>query len=127
VRTTATVAQMLLRFAGLIALILGILFWTNNARTLVPIHMLLGIIIVLALWTLAFLAARAGVSIGLVALAFVWGVIVVVLGMTQTSLLPGSLHWIVQVIHLLVGLGAMGQGETLAARIKRSQVAVPQS
>jgi hypothetical protein len=117
---------MLLRFTGLIALILGILFWTRNALALVPIHMLLGIIIVLALWTLAFLAARAGVSIGLVALAFVWGVIVVVLGMTQTSLLPGSLHWIVQVIHLLVGLGAMGQGETLAARIKRSQAAVPQ-
>jgi hypothetical protein len=124
VKTTATVAQMMLRFAGLLALILGILFWTNNARQLTSIHMLLGIIVVLSLWTLAFLASRAGVPIGPVALAFVWGLIVVALGMTQTGLLQGSFHWIIQVVHLLVGLGAMGMGENLGARIKGSLTSV---
>ena len=74
---------------------------------------------------LAGLAARAGVNLALVALAVVWGLIVPVLGMTQAGLLPGSLHLIVRVIHLLVGLGAIWQAEILAARIK-SRLATPQ-
>ena len=47
--------------------------------------------------------------------------------MTQTQLLPGSWHWVIQVLHLLLGLGAMGQGEGLAARIKRARTLVTQS
>src|SRR5262249_2134403 len=75
----------------------------------------------LALWTLASLAAVAHVTPGLVLLAFVWGLIVPLLGLTQTQLLPGSAHWLIQVLHLLVGLGAIGQAEGLAARIKGRQ------
>jgi hypothetical protein len=114
-KTATTIAQMLLRLAGLIAIVLGLLFWTGNFLQLLPIHMLAGIVVVLSLWTLAGLAARAGVPIGLVALAIVWGLIVPILGMTQNQLL-----------HLLLGLGAIGQGEGLAARIKRARTLVPQ-
>ncbi len=117
-KTAATVAQMLVRFTGVILIILGILFWTGSALTLVPVHMLLGIVLVLSLWTLAVLAARAGVPLGPVLLATVWGLIVPILGVTQTQLLPGSAHWVIQALHLLIGLGAMGQAERLAARIK---------
>jgi hypothetical protein len=125
-KTATTIAQMLLRLAGLIAIGLGLLFWTGNFLQLIPIHMLAGIIVVLSLWTLAGLAARAGVPIGLVALAIVWGLIVLILGMTQNQLLPGSAHWVIQILHLLLGLGAIGQGEGLAARIKRAQTLAPQ-
>ena len=120
-KTATTIAQTLVRLCGLGLLTLGLLFWTGNARGLIPLHMLLGLVLVLALWTLAGLAARAGVPIGLVALAVAWGLIVPALGLTQGQLLPGSAHWVIQVLHLLVGLGAIGQAEGLAARIKGRQ------
>jgi hypothetical protein len=122
---------MLVRLIGLIMIVLGLLFWTGNALTLIPIHMLLGIVLVLLLWTLAVVAMRAGVQRGLVALAILWGLIVLALGMTQTQLLPGDAHWVIRVLHLLVGLGALGLAERLAANIKQAQapalVAQPRS
>src|SRR5947209_4525179 len=117
-----TVAHMLVRVIGVIVIILGVLFWTGNALTLIPLHMLLGFVLVLSLWVLAVLAARAGVQPGFVALAIVWGLIVLILGLTQTQLLPGAAHWVIQVLHLLVGLGAIGQAEGLAARIKSRRI-----
>jgi hypothetical protein len=44
-----TIARMLLGISGPTALILGVLFWTGNALTLIPIHMLAGIVLVLSL------------------------------------------------------------------------------
>jgi hypothetical protein len=87
--------------------------------------MLLGLVLVLSLWVLAFVAARSGVNPGLVIVAVVWGFIVIVFGMTQNSILPGSAHWVIKVLHLLVGLGAMGQAEALAARIKGKGAQTP--
>jgi hypothetical protein len=54
----------------------------------------------------------------LVAAAAVWGLIVPIVGLTQTDLLTGSLHWLIQVIHLLLGLGLIGLAEQLATRAK---------
>ena len=34
------------------------------------------------------------------------------------NLLTGSLHWVIQVIHLLLGLGLLGLADTLATRAK---------
>jgi hypothetical protein len=120
-QTATTVAQMLVRATGVIQIVLGVLFWTGNSRTLIPVHMLVGLLLVLSLWVLAFLAARAGVNPTLVALAVVWGLIVAILGLTQTQLLIGDAHWVIQVLHLSVGLGAIGQAEGLAATIKRAR------
>jgi hypothetical protein len=100
-------------------------FWTDHALTLVPVHMLVGFVLVFSLWALAVLAARAGVHPGLVALAIGWGFIVPVLGLTQERLLPGDVHWVIQVLHLLVGLGAIGLAERLARRIKNRVSAGP--
>ena len=77
---TITDIQMAIRAVGVVQLVLGILFWTGNALGLVDLHQLLGIVLVLALWTQAVLAARAGVQPGLVAAAAVWGLLVVVVG-----------------------------------------------
>jgi hypothetical protein len=120
-KTATTVLQMWIRGGGVVMIALGLLFWTGNADTLIPLHMLLGITLVLMLWALAILGAVARVSLGLVALALVWGAITPVLGLTQTRLLPGSGHWLIQVAHLLVGLGIIGLGDTLARRIKRNR------
>jgi hypothetical protein len=80
--------------------------------------MALGLLVVLALWTLSgYGFARSelrGWSVGLVVL----GLAVVALGVTQTGLLPGESHWVVRLIHLLLGVGAMGQGDRLARRLR---------
>src|SRR5689334_21898340 len=94
-QTTTTVARMLVRAIGLIMIVLGVLFWTGNALTLIPVHMLLGLALVLLLWLLAFIAARSGVRLGFVALAVLWGLIVPILGVTHTQLLPGPAHWVI--------------------------------
>jgi hypothetical protein len=125
-KTAATIAHTLVRIAGPILVVLGLLFWTGNALTLIGLHMLLGLILVLSLWTLALLAWRAGVNRGLVALAIVWGFIVSILGITQNQLLPGAAHWVIRVLHLLVGIAAIGQAEALARRIKQAQTPAPQ-
>jgi hypothetical protein len=117
-RTATTTAQMLVRACFVVQLVLGGLFWTGNARGLIPLHQVVGFLLVFGVWTLAALAARAGVQPGLVALATVWGLIVPILGLNQDRLLVGEAHWVIEVLHLLVGVGAVGLAEQLATRIK---------
>jgi hypothetical protein len=121
---TITGIQMGIRVLGVVQLLLGILFWTGNALGLVDLHQFIGIVLVLALWTQAALAHRAGVPGGLVAGAAVYGLIVPIVGLTQRELLPGSAHWVIQVIHLLLGIGLIGLAETLATRAKARQAQV---
>ena len=118
------VTRWIVRLAGLAQIILGVLFWTRRALSLLPLHMLVGMIVVLGLWTLAILAARTGLSLGLVVLAFVWGLVLPIVGMTHGTLLPGSLHWVIQVVHLLLGIGALRLAEGLAEHIHRARAAV---
>lgn len=113
-----------LRIAALLALILGIIFWTSDTRgVLVPIHMLLGIIVTLTLLILGGVMTTVKGGLGLGIGAIVLGLLVVIVGLTQTQLIPGSLHWIIQVIHLLIGLTAIGMGEMVAGRYRRTMVA----
>jgi len=113
------IAVNVLRASVLLALILGILFWTGNATSLVLVHMGLGILAVLSLWTLGAAIASTKGGIGLAIGAFVWGILVAALGLTQGTLLAGSTHWVIQVLHLLVGLAAIGLGEMMARRYRR--------
>lgn len=122
-RTAAVVLQNLVRVCGVVLIVLGILFWTGNAPTLIPVHMLLGLVLVLSLWALAFLAARAGAPPGQVVVAILWGLVVPALGVTQDMLLTGDAHWVIQVLHLLVGLTAIGMAEGLARRVRQAQAA----
>lgn len=71
------------------------------------------------LWILAIVGVRAKVNPGLIAAAILWGLLVVGFGRTMGGLLPGRAHEIVRVAHFLIGLGAIGLSESLAARIKR--------
>jgi hypothetical protein len=119
--TALRALQMTIRLDALVLLVLGVLFWTDNALSLIPLHMLLGLLLVLLLWAMAGLAATRQAPIGLVAGAVVWGLITLWLGLTQTSLLPGSMHWIIEVLHLLVGIGAVGLAEALGARVRRAE------
>jgi hypothetical protein len=119
--TKAVVVSLrwLIRVLAVVQLALGVLFWTGNAYSLLQVHILSGMLLVVALWIQAAIAARVGIGFGLPAAAFGWGILVVALGMTQDSLLTGDLHWLIKVVHLLVGLGAVGQAESLAVRTLR--------
>ena len=117
-RSTITALQMGIRVVGVVQLALGLAFWTGNLLGLVDLHQLLGILLALALWTMAVLAYRAGVPAGVVAVAAAYGLVVVIVGLTQRELLPGSAHWVIEVIHLLLGIGLIGLAENLATRAK---------
>lgn len=123
-KMTAMVAQMSLRLFGVILIVLGLFFWSGHALALVNTHMLIGVLFVLALWVLCGVAVAAHQSTGLAAFGVLWGLIVLAFGMMQRGLMPGSAHWVIQVLHLLIGLGAMGMGERLAARIKAANPSV---
>ena len=121
--TARLAAQWTVRIAGLIALLLGILHWIGSGGGIVGLHMLVGVILVAGLWTLAALGLRAGTGPVLPAVAAAWGIATVLFGVTQERILPGDGHVVVQVAHLLVGVGAIGIGEALGARIGRASAA----
>jgi hypothetical protein len=113
------IARSLLSLLGLALIILGILFWTGRALSLMPLHMLLGALFVVCLWVLLALAFFAHAGRGLTFLVLVWSLIVPSVGVAQLRLLPGSQHWLIQSVHLAVGLIAMGLGHALARAIQR--------
>ena len=54
-------------------------------------------------------ATKGGVA--LVAAAFALGVAQALLGMTQEQILPTTGHWVIQIVHLLLGIGVIGLGD----------------
>jgi hypothetical protein len=118
-KAATTTVLILIRLAWLILLAIGVLAWTGRARPLIPAHQALGVAFVLMLWALAHLGMRAGAAPVLVTVVLGWSLILLVLGLTQTRILTGSLHWIIQVLHLVVGVASIGLAEALGARIKR--------
>lgn len=113
---------MTLRLLFLVMLVLGILFWTGAAGGgLVLVHMLLGIVFVAVLWAIGVVQAmRPDGSLGLTLGTFILGLVIAIYGMVQTRLLPGSGHVVIQIIHLLLALVAMGMAEMIAGRTRRA-------
>ena len=114
------VASVVLSFAGLLALVLGLLFWTGAALNLVSMHMLLGLLAVGALLVIGIGQAIAkGGSWTLAICTLVVGALMIAIGMNQASLMVGELHWVIRVIHLVLGLLTIGLGHMGAARYRR--------
>ena len=106
------IAQWILRLCVGLALIFGILFWTDQAAdNLVLVHLVLGILVVLSLWTLGVAQAlTTGGSWGLAIGVVVFGLILAASGGTQDELLTGSWHWVIQGMHLRLGSLSAGLG-----------------
>ena len=118
-----TVAQWVVRISGVLLLILGLLIWTENMLALISVHTLLGLLLFVSLLLLAALSPQVGVPVGLAAGVAVVAIVMLALGMTQDSLLPGPSHWIIQILHLLVGMTAVGMGEAIGGRMRRARMA----
>ena len=69
---------------------------------------------------LAAMGARGPVKPTFAAGALLYGFVVVMFGMRMGGFLPGGAHVLIQVLHLLLGLGVIGLAESIAAKIKRA-------
>lgn len=100
-------ARLVLFGSGALLVALGALIWTGNGNSLRLIHDVLGVVFVVALWRIAAVAARLRISFVPVAVGVGWGIAVLTLGLLQKGLLVGDWHWTIQVLHLVIGMGAM--------------------
>jgi hypothetical protein len=116
------IASLVLSLAGLLALILGLLFWFDIAGEFISLHMLLGLLAVAALWVIGVAQGLAGGpgSWTFALAAIIVGAVTMLLGLVQSSLLVGALHWIIRVIHLILGLLTIGIGHMGAARARKT-------
>lgn len=110
---------MIVRIAGTLTLLLGFAIWADLLPVIVPIHMLLGLVLVIGLASAAVAGRRAGIGNGLAVTAIAWVVLTLVFGLNQQTILPGEGHVVVEVAHLVVGLVAIALGEMIGARAAR--------
>ncbi|HEX4202703.1 MAG TPA: hypothetical protein VHZ51_00560 [Ktedonobacteraceae bacterium] len=103
------------RIAWLGAICLGLLFWITGIN-LISFHMLFGMTLGISLLILGIvLVLSRGVRLPGVA-GIVYALILPAFGLTQTRLLTGNLHWLVQLAHLLVGIGAIALVQVMSVR-----------
>jgi hypothetical protein len=114
---TARILQIVVGIAGLCALVLGLLSWIANSD-LTDIHMLFGLLVTLGLLVMSIIALTApGLRIwGMVGILY--AIIVLIFGETHSTMLAGNLHWLIQTLHLLVGIGAIVLTGALGARYR---------
>ncbi len=110
------------RIAGLVALILGVPIGIGY-NGLPRLHTALGLVVVAALALIAISGFFARLRPALPLVALVWAGVTAYIGFAQTGLMTGDAHWIVEVAHGLLGIGAMGLAEATGARINRSLTA----
>src|SRR2546421_12601130 len=120
--TTVRIIQWIAGLAGLAALVLGLLIWFANID-FINIHMLLGLIVALSLLVLGIIAVFTRGLRVLGAVGIVYALIVPAFGLTQSTMLIGNLHWLIQTAHLLVGLGALALIGIIGARYLRLKTA----
>lgn len=117
-KQTVTILNWLIRIVGIVMIVLGLLIWSGRGGDgLISTHKFFGFVLVLALWALAAIGFRARIGPGFLLLVVAWSILMPVLGLTQTDLMTGDAHWVIRVIHLLVGLTALGLADGLANAI----------
>lgn len=120
-----TIFDWILRIAGSVALVLGLLIWAFQLDNITNIHMLFGLLVTLALLVISLLAAftRGLRLLGIIGIVYAF--ILPLLGMNQETLLIGNLHWLIQVIHMLVGVGSLALAGVISVRYRRLKQAKP--
>ncbi|MDQ2710838.1 MAG: hypothetical protein M3Y24_01160 [Acidobacteriota bacterium] len=114
--TSVTVLRWIIRLLFVVSLILGIMLWTGNGYTYLKLHMWLGFIISFALLLLAIIGFVARIRPVLPLVTLIWAVLLPVLGIAQLRIVPGPNHWTIQVLHVIIGIGAIGLAEVLGKR-----------
>jgi hypothetical protein len=123
--TTIWIARM---FGGIGTQLLGWLSAIANSPDFIFTHMVLGIAFALLLLALSLMHLLTGRMRWLGASGIMYTLILTVLGFTQISLLQGSMHWLIQTAHVLIGFGALVLVQVISvrdARLRRSAATVP--
>ncbi|EFH89061.1 hypothetical protein [Ktedonobacter racemifer] len=128
---TVRIASLIARSAFMLAMLLGLLLWIAQILDLYMllrillqigmtyIHEILGITGTLAFIILAFVAVWKRELRLLGIFSMVYAILVVAFGVTQSRILVGNLHWLIQVAHLLIGIGAMYLARGVERRYRR--------
>ena len=106
----------------------GWLNWIATSTGFIFTHMLLGIIFALLLLALSLIELLTGRMRLLGASGILYTLILTVLGFTQTGLLVGPMHWLIQMAHVVIGFGALVLVQVISvrdARLRRSEALVP--
>ena len=125
------IISLIARLALMATMVLGLLFWIAQIRFLsmllnilvqigfTSIHELLGLTGVLFLLVLGIVAVfTRGIRL-LGAGGMIYAFLVPAFGLTQSLILVGNLHWLIQAAHLLVGIGAMYLARGIEKRYQR--------
>lgn len=123
--------QWLSRLIGAAELTLGLAIWFVGVSS-VTLHIGLGVVMTLILAIISVIALfTAGIrSLGVIGI--VYACILPALGMGQLALQMGNLQWLVQSLHLLIGVGSIGVIHWIGGRylrLKRTDaqtMAIPQ-
>ena len=126
--TYRVATRVFMAMCGLL-LALGLMIWSGRfGKQVGGLHVVLGMTLVLMLWVLCALAARAGVARAPIAWAAACGLIVLGFGLVQEQLLTGPLHWTIRVIHVVISMGAIWWARRLLVlmRQRTAMDAMPQ-
>ena len=106
----------------------GWLNWIANSTGFISTHMVLGIAFAVLLLALSLIQLLTGRMRLLGASGIVYTLILTALGFTQTGLLVGPMHWLIQTAHVVIGFGALVLVQVISvrdARLRRSAAIVP--
>jgi hypothetical protein len=113
--------QWIARITGTLALLLGLSVWIFNADTVVGVHIFLGVSVAISMLVMGVMLASTNGLRGLGAAGIVYAAILPLFGLNQTRLLDTNLHWIIQLAHLIVGIGALALVQIMGTRYELSQ------
>ena len=116
------------RVPGVGTQLLGWLSLIATSTSFIFTHMVLGIIFALLLLTLSLIQLLTGRMRLLGASGIVYTLMLTALGFTQTGLLEGPMHWLIQTAHVVIGFGALALVQVISvrdARLRRSAATVP--
>jgi len=113
--TASRILLILLRALVAVQLVLVIALWTGvgHGPGLLSAHRTCGMLFVLVLWLIAIVTLVGRRHIGWSLFAIAWGLVIVAIGFMQVGIMPGDYHWVIKVIHLIIGLAAMPLAEHL--------------
>ena len=113
-----SILRWTVRLSGLLALLLGLGLWNGAWFGLLNLHQGLGLVMSAALIWIAVLGFIRSVSPALLGPAVLCGLALPVLGALQGRLLPGQNHWLMEVLHLTLGAGAIVLAELIGSRMR---------
>lgn len=111
--------RMVVRLLVVALLVLGVLLWLGRPAPWREAHIGLGYLLGIAVIALGAIAARVTGRVGMLLVIVAWTAAIVWYGLAHARFLPGSAHWVAQLVHVILGLATAGLAEAAAGRAIR--------